>query len=80
MNEKKVLGILMKQNLTGKLPDSLVSIAQLIFLTKLLAPPSSYPATYAYDKVDIYVHSTAQAGVNMKWLGIIFEYIMQPGP
>ena len=24
--------------------------------------------------MDIYVHSTAQAGVNMKWLGIIFEY------
>ena len=30
MNEKKVLGILMKQNLTGKLPDSYVGIAQLI--------------------------------------------------
>ena len=33
----------MKQNLTGKLPDSLVSIAQLIFLTKLLAPPAPTP-------------------------------------
>ena len=30
MNEKKILGILVKQSLTGKLPDSQVSIAQLI--------------------------------------------------
>ena len=42
-----------------------------MFLTKLPAPQPLPPSTYAYDKVDIYVHSTAQAGVNMKWLGII---------
>ena len=31
-------------------------------------------------KVDICVHATAQAGVNMKWPTIIFEYLMLPGP